>query len=407
MFSFDKIHSINRMQLSEKYQKDFPDRFNQRVLKDLFRFPFVTLWYLLTGLINFTGFPRRHKIVFFYQTKNNYNTIKSIQKITSDSILLSTKPNSWGRGYLLPTGIAYILSFVFLPLALYHLFKSQGNQKKAFRAQFDTYLKTYGLIIAHELYIRFISPQAMVLTNDHSRDPLIISNICKMKNIPVFFIPHGSFSGEILKENPMHFDFAFVAGEDQKKKIEKVIPASKIYLIGRPISDSCYFKQNRFDKVTRVGVCISLLYDASNLKKIIDIIAEKTNLQIIIRPHPSLQNLKVIKSMIDSKTVCFSNPVTETPIDFLTKVDAIVTGCSGIHLDAAEMNVYPIFYDFSQCYNDFNNFVKNGLVKYASTPEECVQFLKELSIVKPDIRILAKYYNGIIGTKYDGSSSLL
>lgn len=395
------------MQLSETYQKDFPDRFKPRVLKDLTRFPFVTLWYLLISLININRVPSRDKIVFFYQTKNNYNTIKSVQEITSDSILLHTKQNLWGKGYLFPSGIAYTLSFALLPLALCHMFRSQGNQKKAFQAQFDTYLKTYGLIIFYELYLRYISPKAIILTNDHNRDPLIISSICKKNKIPVFFIPHGSFSGETLKENPMHFDFSLISGEDQKKKIEKVIHPSKIHLIGRPVSDSSFAKQNKSDKVRRVGICVSLLYDYSNLENLINVIAKNTNLQISIRPHPALHNSKAIKNLIGSKAIYFSNPLNETPIEFLAKVDAIVTGCSGIHLDAAEMNVYPIFYDFSQCYKDFNNFVKNGLATFAANPEDCVKLLNKISTKKPNVRINAKYYNGTIGTKYDGQSSKL
>ena len=88
----------------------------------------------------------------------------------------------------------------------------------------------------------------MILTNDHSRDPLIISGICKKKKIPVFFIPHGSFAGETIKKKPMYFNFALVAGEDQKNKIESAIPDSKVYIIGRPMSDCTSSKSNRFCK---------------------------------------------------------------------------------------------------------------------------------------------------------------
>lgn len=406
MLSFKKIHYINCINSSEIYQKDFPEIMKPRVLKDLIRFPILSFWQLIIGFQPKLWFPGRNKIVFFYQSKNNFNTIKTVQEITPNSILLHTIPTPWSKGYLFPTGIAYLIALTFLPLAFYHMVKSKGKYKTAFRAFFNKYWRTYGLIIAYELYLRCLSPKAMILTNDHCREPLIVSSICKEKRIPVFFIPHGSFSGETLEKNPMYFDFALVSGEDQKTRIETALPNCKCYMIGRPLSDSSLLKKNKSLTLRQIGVCINPMDNLVNIDKLCDLIMEKTNVTMVIRPHPSMNTSK-LKKIVSSKKIEVSNSISENPIDFLTRVDGIIAGCSSIILDAAEMNVYPIFYDSSRRYDDFNNFVKRGLADFAANPEDCVKLLKQASIKKPNVRINAKYYNGTIGTEYDGKSTIL
>jgi hypothetical protein len=236
---------------------------------------------------------------------------------------------------------------------------------------------------------------------------MIISTICKKKKIPLFFIPHGSYSGETLKENPMHFEYALVAGEHQKRKIKAAHSNSNIHIIGRPLSDRSALKYNRSTTLKYLGVCISLMDNFENIDKLIQMLNAETKLKIIIRPHPQIQNTKAIKKFILTKNLTFSNALIEDPLEFLEKMDCVIAGCSGILLDAAEMNVYPIFYESSQRYYDFNDFVKNGLATFVSNPQECLKLIKRLAMYKPNIRMRAKYYNGIIGTGYDGKSSML
>lgn len=407
ILSFNKVHYINSFYSSKIYQNDFRARFKSRILWDLLEFPIIAFRRLILGFKPKLWFPDKHKIIFFYQTKNNYNTIKAIQEITPDSVLLHTVLKPWSKGYLFPTGIAYLLALPFLPLAIYHMFISKGRQKIAFKSFFNKYWRSYGLLIAYRLYFRFIAPKAIVLTNHHFRDHLILSIICKNYDIPLFFIPHGSFSTRSIDANLMHFDFALVAGEDQKGKIEKGFSSAKIYIIGRPLSDGSLIKQNQSIKLSNLGVCFSLMDNFTNVWKLIDLISEMLTIKIVVRPHPGIVNLPEIATKLNYRRLGWSNSISEMPMDFLGRVDAIIAGCSGIILDAAEMNVYPIFYDFSHRYHDFNNFVKNGLAKFAASPEDCVSLLRQLLVSKPNVRQNAKYYNGTIGTPYDGKSTIL
>jgi hypothetical protein len=400
------LHRINYIWTSKVYQDFFPG-IKSRIFRDILKFPLIAIWNFVNGLKPRLWLPPKEQIIFFFQTKNNYNTIKSIQEITPNSVLLRTTPKKWSKGYIFPTGVAYIVALPFLPLALYHLIRSKNKKRDTMRACFKKYWRSYGLIIVFELYLHFLSPKALILSNDHSREHIIISLICKKNKIPVFFIPHGIFWGKTLQENPMFFDYALVAGEAQKLKIKRILPDSKLYVIGRPLSDSSLKKFNKSNELKNIGICVNLIDNLTNIEKLIDILKQNLKLGITLRAHPDLQNSVDIKKIVSAHKIESSNSLRETPTEFLEKVDGIIAGCSGILLDAAEMNVYPIFYDSSKHYDDFNGFVKNGLAHFAATPEDCVKQLKELSIKKPDVRINAKYYNGTIETENDGKSSEL
>ena len=93
--------------------------------------------------------------------------------------------------------------------------------------------------------------------------------------------------------------------------------------------------------------------------------------------------------------------------DFLKKVDAIIAGASNILLEAALMNVFPLYYDFAQTHLDWYGFQRSGLVECLSEPEEVCRSIKEICQSKPSVRTKAKLYCATIGTCYDGRSGEL
>ena len=96
---------------------------------------------------------------------------------------------------------------------------------------------------------------------------------------------------------------------------------------------------------------------------------------------------------------------SEPSFDFLKQCDAIIAGDSNILLEAALMNVLPMYYDFSLSKLDFYGFVHNKLATYYSMPDELCSALKAIIDNKPSVRLKAKYYCSTIGTHYDGHSS--
>ncbi len=98
-------------------------------------------------------------------------------------------------------------------------------------------------------------------------------------------------------------------------------------------------------------------------------------------------------------------PKCEDSFAFLTRVDVAISGDSSILLEAVLMDVYPIYYDFSLHRLDYYSFLHNGLVEYASEPDEVCSILEKLSKSKPSVRSRAKLYCCTVDTPFEGHSS--
>jgi len=84
-----------------------------------------------------------------------------------------------------------------------------------------------------------------------------------------------------------------------------------------------------------------------------------------------------------------------------------VAGESNILLDAALMNVVPLYYDFAELKLDWYGFLSCGMVEYQRVARELCDVLSKAMEAKPDVRYKARPYCATIGTLYDGRSSEL
>ena len=94
-------------------------------------------------------------------------------------------------------------------------------------------------------------------------------------------------------------------------------------------------------------------------------------------------------------------------LSFLNQVDVAIAGDSGILLEAALVNVYPIYFDFRKVHLDHYGFEKNGLVERFTDVNKLLNKLDNLVLEKMNIRSKAKQYCESVNTVYDGRSSEL
>ena len=85
-------------------------------------------------------------------------------------------------------------------------------------------------------------------------------------------------------------------------------------------------------------------------------------------------------------------------------MDIVIAGESGIHLDAAMMNVRSICYDISNTIpGDYYSYIKNGLVPYAASIEELFALIEnEDADLYEGRQMKARWYNAAYGTQYEG-----
>lgn len=338
---------------------------------------------------------------FYVNTYNNRESIKSVYELVDDAVLIETyridRKTKEVLNIHLPVGFNRFYSAILL-------FKELGKDKWALD-NFDTVYKATN---TYEAWLKFLSlnePKSIIFTNDHyylCRALLLAANKLNIKTI---YIPHASVS---LSFPPLKFDLALLDGRDTLNKYAKIGYDEKkvqIELIGIPKFDF-YLKQKKTGrKVKTIGIGIGLLDNLEEVNKLIEEISikyvEKT---IIVRPHPRLKLHKKIKK----SNVSYSDSEFENSLDFCLKIDVLIAGNSGIHIEGVMLNVISITYYYKGGgLFDYYNYIKNGVSLLASNKEELMGLIDELIEEKKNVCLDAKYYNESINSSFEGNSSQL
>jgi hypothetical protein len=131
-------------------------------------------------------------------------------------------------------------------------------------------------------------------------------------------------------------------------------------------------------------------------------------MQIILRPHPNDKRVMQWKKLANRYKATYSNSTITSSFEFLNTVDAIIACESNIHLEAAMMNVLPIYFNFQifDIYNDVYGFISNNLVyNCEKSLNELKDYLIRFSFEKPSVIKKVSYYMGTSNTKFYGKST--
>jgi hypothetical protein len=271
---------------------------------------------------------------------------------------------------------------------------------------FDHYLISYGLYIYANKWIRNVLPKVLILSNHTNTINRVILTVAKINNIKTIYVQHASVTD---KFPPLTFDYSLLEGMDSLKKYSRSgYTKTKAFLIGMPKFDLYFSYTNKNDNVRSIGICLNAL---DSFDKFVEICKEIRNkypaVEIIIRPYGIKRKLSDWEYLEKKYNVAFSDFNKEKSFDFLIKVDAIISGDSNIILEAALMNVFPIYYDSFKQKLDYYGFIENGLVKYSSELHEIINIIKDVFLFKPSVRDKAKVYCHTVDTAYDGHSAEL
>jgi predicted glycosyltransferase len=138
---------------------------------------------------------------------------------------------------------------------------------------------------------------------------------------------------------------------------------------------------------------------------IAEIRKEFPSIPLVLRPKLWQYDVKEWCALADEFKISYSNSKIEISFDFLKRVDLIISGDSTILLEAALMNVLPLCYDYARISLDYYDYIRNGLVRTFSEPEELCLYIKTVMNDKPYVRDKAKRYCATIDTCHDGRSS--
>lgn len=342
--------------------------------------------------------------LFFALTNNQDRALRPLTERVPGSFFVGM--NDFGEKQL-PMFWAYIFSLPFMPIVIYRYFRSAPEYRQAYHYVFDTYWLAYGYYILMRWLLYNYQPTVLVLANDHMMWTRALIQAAAAEKIKTIYIQHASVTERFP---PLNTDYAFLEGIDAAEKYAVCGKSeTKVYLVGLPRFDKYYCLINKQNTLRSIGVCVGIADVESNTISLIEVLTrELPDLSYVLRPHPGDSRIQRWNALASKYEWLFSDSREEDAFQFLSKLDAALAGDSNILLEAALMNVLPIYYDFSKKRKDWYGFYKNGLVEYFSDPEGVVLYLKALiRNGRPNARPKARRYCVTIQTKYDGRSTQL
>ncbi|MDZ7775694.1 MAG: hypothetical protein U5L09_08920 [Bacteroidales bacterium] len=183
----------------------------------------------------------------------------------------------------------------------------------------------------------------------------------------------------------------------QNKSNEKV----KIYLSGFNKADK--YKESIYNKLNNnaIGIAYNKLNKIDEINQLITFFLQNLpEYKIIVRPHPG-DNRQIKKQ----NGISTSLAKYESSLEYLTRIDYLVSGNSSILLEAAIMNVLPIqytgFQNSKEYLNDYYGFIKQGVALPARNYSEIIDIIKYHKDKSENYRIRAKPYDASIGSAHE------
>ncbi|MBF9253781.1 hypothetical protein I2I11_10790 [Pontibacter sp. 172403-2] len=349
----------------------------------------------------------RSKVWLYVVSQNNYDSLKFIQEGLPDAVFVAGQSKDIGRynGMVRRLSLRRKILYYYKFLPLYFQFLKHNRQSTL---RFSDVL--YDAVGFYEVYLRKLQkykPAAIVFANDHNADARAMLLAAKTLGIKTAYIQHASVSPIFP---PLSFDLSLLEGQDTLDKYKLCGPITgKVELVGMPKADAFVPFRNHNSSIQTIGLGCNLMDDLAAIEQLLRELASSfPDLYFILRPHPRDKRDFTFLQNISSR-ISFSTGVDEPVFEYLKRLDVQISGNSGIHLEAVLLNVWSIYYNFNpqEKLHDYYGFVEQGLVDAAPDAASLVMRLRQHLQHKPDVFLLAKYYNATVGTAFDGKSGEL
>ena len=343
------------------------------------------------------AYPESGEVVFVTQSVNNERTLcpiaERINNCSHKVIRISDFPVTYVYQYALKTWPDF--------LGFYH--KNNTEDRLRIRKEFQYFVNAPGYRKVYlEYFRRNKGIRIIVVANDHTIPTRCLIETAREVDIPVVYTQHASVSEAFP---PLHFAYSFLDGRESYEKYLKVGDIKgKVVLLGSPRFDDVMPKRLLVTNTSREAIGVGLS-PGDSLEKALRLclhIKEKTNKEVIIRPHP--RNMPTFdKALLTKHQIEISDSTKETSYDFFTRISVLIANESGIHLDAAIFGIPAILFNFSNSkVFDWYGFIRQGLIQFADSFDHVVELI---NLSKPAAIDKVQYYYAAFKTPYDGHIS--
>ena len=334
-------------------------------------------------------------VVFIPLTNNNRRALEPIWTHLDEGTYTIIPPSQ--REYI-PVQLVYFYSLVYIWPLLRGYLKANQQERLIIRSNFDEFFETIGYVKVIEQLLKHNNVKLIAVANDHCSMPRAFVKVAKEYGIKSLYVQHCSVT-ETFPALP--FDYSFLDGEESYLKYKSAgTSQGTIYIAGNPRFDVCvrYRKSNK-SQTGRIGIALNMMDKESKIKELCEQLLS-LGYEITIRPHPgeSFEPQWYLERGIE-----YSNSNIENPFEFISRMNLVIAGECGIHLDAAMLNVRSICYNMlDENYKivDWYSYVKNGLTPYASNLEALIFLLPDVN--DGNIWQKVRWYNAAYGTNHEG-----
>ena len=343
--------------------------------------------------------PNTNPIIFISETSNNTRTLRPIwEKLDENTYTVLDGKN---LGAYFPRLRVFLCSLVYAwPLIKTYL-RASKSEKEVIETFFNSFFYTVAYVKLSAKILRVNKVRLVIMANDHSTLQRSFLMSARTLNVATIYTQHCS----VTERFPfLQFTYSFLDGEESYIKYATIGNVdSNVYLSGSPRFDEiaivkkCLKKDSDF-----VGVALNLLDNETKVKDLCLFMKHNGFEKIIVRPHP---RQTVDRKWYVDNNFFFSDSKNESPFEFISSVGILVSGESGIHLDAILMGVPSICVDMSgNGLVDWYSYIKNGLVPYAKDEEELICLLQGYRSGNLKIkRDIVGFYNASSGSVIEGN----
>lgn len=348
---------------------------------------------------NLTG-----KVWLYVVSRNNYDALAFLPDQLPETVFVAGQDKEIGvynkRVNRLSARFKLIYYYQFLPV-WWGLYKQKGKRALRF---FDLIYQAIGYYEISVTALKKYRPRCIIFANDHNTDARALLLAAKDLGIPTVYIQHASVSTSFP---PLAFDLNLLEGQDSLDKYRQCGPVTGIVkLIGMPKADAYIRHRNFNPTITRLGICCNIIDSYAGIRDTVTYLAGQfPDLQLTFRAHPGdIRNFSFVKTA--GANIAISDAKTEPVFDFLMYQDAIIAADSSIHLEATLLNILSIYYRFGEnnFKFDYYAYVQHGLVEHAAAPADLQRMIRHYLPHKPEVYLRTRYYNAVVGTKYEGRS---
>jgi hypothetical protein len=345
----------------------------------------------------------KDKSLLFYTSVNQYNSLIPLYKKIENSTFVTDSHKTHIR---IPMAFGCLISILLAPRFHSLLNQKYRKEKSLILNRYADYFFIEGMLIWWAFYLKIKKPKMIIFSNDHLVWHRILRKAAESNKIPAIYLQHASVTEKFPK---LEFDLSLLEGNDAFNKYNKKGISGKVELVGMIKFDKYHSDVNLQNQVKSIGICTNYFDDEARIEKICSVVSSSfNNLNIFLRPHPSDRRYSFYEKMKAKYNVHLSNSTKENSFEYLKKVDVNIAGETSIHLEAALMNVYPIYFQLQESITDNYGYIKNKLVvDVFDNINEIVVLLNELKNKRPNVRERTKYYVDTVNSEYDGKSTEL